>query len=281
MSMDSANRIKALIKLLETGQGQYTPLLKEELARAVRTNPDEVARVMTEEGNSSAPQTILRALEEICWEDLTAQFAAWSAKINPELEEGLALLAKFTAPTATLADLTHSVDELALALRPAVLNANDVREIVRACSHYIFTARKFAVLPSVTDIRDLAFPHFLRTGKGSALCMACLYHTLGARYGLDTEILDVAGRILLAVKDEARNDAFIVDMENDGKILPRENCKDYAIARGMAWRESLLTPLSSRDVVRRFIANMIFMLRKLHDERPLVYLRGYLDTLAR
>ena len=277
----NSDRIKALIKLLETGQDQYTPLLKEELARAVRTNPDEVARVMTEDGNSSAPQTILRALEEICWEDLTAQFAAWSAKINPELEEGLALLAKFTSPTATLADLTHSVDEMALSLRPAVLNATDVREIVRACSHYIFTVRGFAVLPSVSDVRALSFPQFLRTGKGSVLCMACLYHTLGARYGLDTEILDVAGRILLAVKDEARNDAFIVDVSDGGKILPRENCKDYAVARGLAWRESLLTPLSSRGVVRRFIANMIFMSRKLHDERPLVYLRGYLDTLTR
>jgi len=278
--MNTASRIKALIKLLETEREQYGALLKEELALAVRTNPAEVERIMTEEKNTSAPQTILETLEEICWEELTAQFAAFSTKINPDLEEGLALLAKFTAPTATLDDLTRELDDLALELRPAVINANDMREIVQEMNRYLFAVKHFQVLPCVLGVRDMSFAHFLRTAKGSVLCMASVYVCLASRYGMDIEIIDLAGRILLLAKDGANDDSFIVDPLDGGKILQTQDCKDYVLSRAIAWNNELFTPLSSHAVVRRFLANMIYVLRKLRDERPLAYLRGYLAVLT-
>lgn len=278
--MNTANRIKALIKLLETEREQYGALLKEELAAAVRTSPAEVARVMAEEKDTSAPQTVLQTLEEICWEELTEEFALFSAKINPDLEEGLALLSRFTAPTLTREDLTRELDALEQVLRPAVINAANVREKLHIFNRCLFTLKQFAVLPAVSDVRDTSFIRFLRTGKGSVMCMAGLYVCLGARFGIDIEIIDLAGRILLLVKDPTLNDSFIVDPLDSGKILHTQDCKDYVLSRAISWNNNLFTPLSSRAVVRRFIANMIFILHKLRDERPLTYLRGYLDILT-
>ena len=278
--MNTAERIKALIKLLETERDQYGALLKEELVAVVRTSPAEVERIMAEEKDTSAPQTILQTLEEICWEELTAGFAAFCAKISPDLEEGLALLSRFTAPTATQEDLTRELDALEGALRPAVINAGNVREKLQIFNRYLFTLKQFAVLPAVSDVRDTSFIRFLRTGKGSVMCMASLYVCLGARFGLDIEMIDLAGRILLLVKDSALEDSFIVDPLDNGKILQTQDCKDYVLSRAISWNNNLFTPLSSRAVVRRFIANMIYILHKLRDERPLAYLRGYLDVLT-
>ena len=279
--MNTASRLRALIKLLQTEHGPYATLLKEELASAVRTAPEEVERVMTEEKNTSAPQTVLQTLEEICWEELSEEFALFSAKINPNLEEGLALLSRFTAPTAALEDLTHKLDEHGEVLAPAVEYVRqDARESVQLFNRYFFTLKSFAVLPTVNDVRDLSFMRFLHTGKGSVLCMAGLYVCLAQRCGLDMQIIDLAGRILLLVKDGANDDSFIVDPLDNGKIVQTQDCKDYVLARALSWNNNLFTPLSSRAVIRRFIANMIYVLRKQHNDHPLPYLRRYMETLT-
>lgn len=278
--MNTTARIKALIKLLETERGQYGNLLREELASAVRNNPAEVERIMTEEKHTSAPQIILQTLEEICWEDLKADFSAFSAKINPDLEEGLALLAKFTAPAVTREELTGALDALAQKVRPVVINARDLREAAEIFNHYFFNVKKFTALPAVVDVQDTSFWHFLRTGKGSVLCVACLYRCMSVRFGLDIEIIDLAGRVLLLAKDSAYNDSFIIDPLDNGKILQAQECKEYVLSRAISWDNNLFTPLSSRAVVRRFIANMIFILNRLRDERPLAYLRNYLEILT-
>jgi regulator of sirC expression with transglutaminase-like and TPR domain len=278
--MNTASRIKALIKLLETERGQYGNLLREELAAAVRSNPAEVERIMNEEKHTSAPRTILQTLEEVCWEELKTDFSAFSAKINPDLEEGLALLAKFTAPAVTREDLTRAVDALAQKVRPVVINARNLREAAEMFNHYFFNVKKFTALPAVVDVQDTSFWHFLRTGKGSVLCVACLYMVMSVRFGLDIEIIDLAGRVLLLAKDSTYNDSFIIDPLDNGKILQAQECKEYVLSRAISWDNNLFTPLSSRAVVRRFIANMIFILNRLRDERPLAYLRSYLEILT-
>jgi regulator of sirC expression with transglutaminase-like and TPR domain len=278
--MNTTERIKALIKLLQTERQAYRTLLKEELAAAVRTAPAEVARVMAEGKDTAAPQIVLQTLEEICWEELSKEFAAFSAKISPDLEEGLALLSRFSAPTVTREDLTRELGTLEEALRTAVINAANVREKIQIFNRYLFTLKQFSVLPAVMGVRDTSFIRFLRTGKGSVMCMASLYVCLGRRMDIEIEMVDLAGRVLLLVKDRTLNDSFIVDPLDGGKILHTQDCKDYVLARAISWDNNLFTPLSSRAVVRRFIANMIFILHKLRDERALAYLRSYLDILT-
>lgn len=271
------SRLKALFKLLETETDQYGPLLKEALASAIRANPDEVQRTLQEEFATAAPRAVMHTLEEICWEDLGHALATFAAKINPDLEEGLMLLAKFTAPTTQRGNVASPLDTMATALRLALVNAAEYPEIIRLLSHFIFDMQGFETLPTITDVRDLSFPHFLATRKGSCLEMACLYVCLGQRFGLETDIVDLAGRLLVHVRDTNHNLSYLIDPLDNGKLLTQENCRQYIRARGLDTDEELFVPLSPRLVVRRFIANMIYALNKVHDERRLAYLRNYLE----
>ncbi len=279
MQAQDNSRLKALFKLLETESDQYGPLLKQALSSAIKANPDEVQRTLQEEFATSAPRNVMRMLEEICWDDLAHALASFNAKINPDLEEGLMLLAKFTSPTTERGDLNTPLDDMAQELRPALVNATDYPEIITTLSRFIFELRGFTTLPSVTDIRDLSFPRFLAKKQGSCLTVACLYLCLGARFGLEMDLVDMAGRLLIHMRDSQNEISYLIDPLDSGKMLSEETCRQYIHARGLEDEEELFIPLSSRLIVRRFIANMIYILNKVHDERRLKQLRNYLEIL--
>lgn len=279
MQTPDNSQLKALFKLLETETDQYGPLLKQALTSAIKANPDEVQRTLEEEFSSSAPRNVVHMLEEICWEDLSQALATFNAKINPDLEEGLLLLAKFTTPTTERGVIAQPLDEMAQALRPALVNATDFPEIIGVLSHFIFTLQHFQTLTTVSDVQAFSFPRVLQTKQGSVLSLACLYVCLGQRFGLDMDIIDLAGRLLVHMRDNKNATSYLIDPLDNGKMLTEEICRQYIQARGLEHTDDLFTPLSSRLIVRRFIANMIFVLNKVHDERRLKYLRNYLEII--
>ncbi len=272
-------RLKALFTLLESESGSYGPLLKQALAGAIRQNPQEVQQLLEQEFAASVPYAVLQTLEEICWEELATSLAAFAAKINPDLEEGLMLLAKFTSPTTARGDLAAPLDEMAAQLRPALVNAAGYPEIIHILGHFIFEMREFSILPAMNDIKELSFPRFLQKKCGSGLEMACLYVCLGQRFGLEMDIVDMAGRILVHLRDTTYQTSFLIDPLDKGKMISEDMCRAYIRARGLQNEPELFTPLSTRLIVRRFIANMIYVLHKMRDERRLNYLRSYLEII--
>ena len=271
--------LRALIKLLETESENYGSVLKSALADAIKNNPNQVQRIMEEEFQTSAPRAVLNTLEEICWEDLSHALARFSAKINPDLEEGLSLVSKFTSPTTARGDIATPLDKMATDLRPILLNAKNYAEIAAAMGHYFFSIKGITALQTNLDVRDISFTRFLRKRSGSSLCVACLYVCLGQRYGMDIALVDLAGRVLVNMRKSSYPEILFIDPLDNGKILTEADCRRYIQTRHIEWNDEFLTPLSSRQIIRRFIANMIYVLNKLRDERRLKYLREYLEIL--
>ncbi|MBR4355449.1 MAG: hypothetical protein IKP96_02600 [Elusimicrobiaceae bacterium] len=272
-------RLKALLKLLTTETGSHGALLRREIAAALKADPASVQTALKEEFSDKAPIGVLHALEEIYWEELTHALARFSAKINPDLEEGLMLLSKFTNPTVSRQKITTLLDEIAHTPRTALLNATGYDEIAQVLGRYFFETLKFQPLQVHLDINDISFVQFLQKRRGSGLCVACLYTLIGARYGLDINLIDLAGRILVHLQDPQQTEALFIDPLDNGKILTQEDCRRYLDSRQLAWNDDFTSPLSSRQIVRRFIANMIYVLNKVHDERRLAYLRKYLEIV--
>ena len=272
-------RLKALFKLLTTENEAYAPALRQEIAAAIRHNPTAVRTALEEEFLATPPLPVVQALEEIFWDDLAQDFSLFSAKINPDLEEGLVLLSKFTDPSLTRQALSRSLDDTARPLRPILLNTTSYVGIAQAMSRYFFQTLGLHTLPLQANIKDISFARFLRKGRGSSLCVACLYTMIGTRYGLDMNIVDLAGRILVHLQDLPSQQSFFIDPLDSGKILWHSDCRQYLSSRQITWNDAFTTPLSSRQIVRRFIANMIFVLNKIQDTRRLAYLRTYLEII--
>lgn len=279
MNNMESNQIKALIQLLSSESESYGELLKKELASIIKKSPNRVQEVIATEFNSLVPPALINAMEEICWEDLTKSFTDFSAKINPELEEGLYLLSKFVNPSVSAQEVADHLDYIAREMRSALLNSKDTTEIAAAMQHFFYRSLKFMVLPANLSIKELSFARFLTKRSGACLCMACVYTLVGQRYGLDVNIVDLAGRILVQISDLGTLEPLFIDPMDNGKLITEEECKDYILMRQIEWNHEFISPLSSRTILRRMIASMIFVLNKLRDERRLRYLRNYLEII--
>lgn len=277
MKTPEKDHIKALIRLIETESEDYGEILKPELAALIKADPSRVQSVIEEDFHSEVPRSVIQTMEEICWEDLSASLAGFSGKINPDLEEGLYLLSKFVSPALTRTEVEAPLDAMAQELRPVLLNVKNYTEIAAVLGHYFFDMRGYVALPSNPDIKDISFGRFLRKGRGSSLCVACLYACIGQRFAVETNLVDLAGRILIQLK--GNDETLFIDPLDKGKILAEKACREYIQTRQIEWNDEFLAPLSSRQIVRRFIANMIFVLNKLKDERKLKYLRNYLEII--
>lgn len=272
-------RLKALFQLLKTEADTYGPVIKREIAAALKENPVRVHQVLEQEFQSQTPLPVLQTLEEICWEDLAGAFSHFSAKINPDLEEGLAIVCKFIESAADRRDITPPLDSWAYQLRMPLLNAKNYEEIAGQLSNYFFHTLQIQTLPINRSIKDLSFARLLRKKKGSSLCIACLYVLIGQRYGLDINLIDLAGRILVHLQPQQQQPSLFIDPLDEGKILTEQDCRRYLEARCLEWSDEFIAPLSSRQIVRRLLANMIYILNKVHDERRLNYVRHYLEII--
>ena len=272
-------RLKALFQLLKTEADTYGPVIKREIAAALKADPLQVQAVLETEFQQNTPLAVVQTLEEICWDDLAPAFAHFGAKINPNLEEGLILLSKFIETATVPEDITTCLDDWACTLRQPLLNASNHGQIAELLGNYFFRTLQIQTLSINRDIKELSFARLLRKKRGSNLCVACLYAVLGQRFGLDISLVDLAGRILVRLQGNNPQANFFIDPLDQGKLLSEADCRQYIDARCLQWSDDFLTPLSSRQIVRRLLANMIFTLNKIHDERRLAYVRNYLEII--
>lgn len=272
-------QIKALIHLISRETGDRAALLREELARLMKEQPKHLHEVIEQDFHSSVPAALVEAMQEICWEELTQAAGRFSAKINPDAEEGLALVTRFVNPACTREEMAREVDRLTRQLRPLLANCNSAEDVLDILGRFFFHAKGFTVLPAAHDIKDVSFGRFLYKRQGSALCLCALYSVCGARFGLDMGVADMAGRVLAVLYPRDGSAPLFADPLDGGKILTLADCKAYISARNLQWNDAFALPLSSRALLRRFVGNMIFILHKLRDERRLTYLRRYMDIL--
>lgn len=280
MPQTEKRQIKALIDLLgREKDGQHAALLRGELARLMKENPAALHDVIETDFHCTVPAALVCAMEEVCWEELATHTEQFAEKINPNLEEALAIVTRFVNPAFGRAELTAELDALAARLRAPLAYCIGPEQILDTLGRFFFRIQNFCVLPAARDIKEVSFGRFLQKKLGSALCLCCLYVLCGQRFGLDMGVIDLAGRLLVRFNPAEGGVPLFADPLAYGHLMTEEDCRAYINLRNLQWSRAFAAPLSSRMLLRRFLGNMIFILNKLRDERRISYLRRYMDLL--
>lgn len=273
------SHIRALIDLLGRETGDQAAFLRTELAHVVKEQPQLLKQVIEQDFHSAVPLAFVHAMQEVGWDNLTADMLRFSTNINPDLEEGLALITRFVNPAVPNEEITQQINTLADGLRPLLAACHTPAEMLQKMSQFFFKTQGYQVLPAITRLREMSFGRFLRKKVGSALCLGALYTVCARRLGMEAGLIDMAGRVLVYCTTAESADPLFADPLNNGSLMTLKDCQNYIFLRDLEWSEHFVTPLSSRAVIRRFLGNMIFFLNKSHDERRLGYLRRYMDIL--
>jgi regulator of sirC expression with transglutaminase-like and TPR domain len=197
-------------------------------------------------------------------------FARELAKTEAEINLGHAalLISQHLNQAADLsAYYLPLLDDMAEALRPAVLAANTDEEVVKAFNHYLFEELQFhgnsedyyspnnSFLDKVLD---------LRTGIPISLSVVCL--EIGWRLGLPLAGLGVPGHFIIGYNLAAA--PIYIDVFNQGLLLSEDDC--FALAQmpsseRPAFREEFLRPVSKKVILFRMLLNLKQIYLRLED----------------
>ena len=279
MKQIDRSQIKALIRLLSQQQGDEASLLRDALALVLKQQPQALQEVIENEFHSEVPPALVRAMHEICWEELNATARHYAQTGELPLQEALGFVSRFVNPAFVTQDIERELDILTNELRPLLENCPSPQSILHAMGHFFFDTKSFVILPTSHDIKDISFGRFLQKKQGAALCLCALYAVCSERLGLDFNIVDMAGRVLVSFQPQDGKEPLFADPLDQARPLTLDDCKNYIFTRNLEWSDNFIVPLSPCTILRRFLAQMIFILNKLRDDKQLSYLRRYMDIL--
>ncbi|MGB2578802.1 regulator of sirC expression with transglutaminase-like and TPR domain [Elusimicrobium simillimum] len=273
------SQIKALINLIKSEDGDNAEVLKRELAGIIGRSPATFKHVLRADFKDGTPDFVRGVLENMAFNRLKNSFKSFAGKINPDLQEALELCSKIVNPLSNPANIMAHIDDIVAKLRPFIINCADGYDAAEAMQILFFDTFKFKVATANLRPDYMSFEKFLNARVGSGLMMAALYSVIGQRFNIEVDIVDFAGRLLVQFKDPVSGAHFFIDTFDKGKLITLRECMEFISARNIEWNDNYLRPLSTHAITRRALANLIFVYRKIKDEKKLSYLRNYLNLI--
>ncbi len=271
------SELKALI-LLAGDEAEGSSLLRR-LATIVRQEPERIETIITNEFADTLPPVVSTLLEESRWRSLENMFRNLSrSSKNPDLEEGLFLISKFSFQKIALSDISTPLDAIAADAKDRIANSQDLPRIVAFLSDIIY--RKHAMSgsdPKAQNPENTYLYNLLTTRQGMPIALGSLYILLGKRLNLPIQGMGIPGHFLVQYK--TWNGDLLIDPYQQGRVVSPRECQMMVLSRGVHWDPEFLNSVDNRYILCRTLGNLIYEYNRVKDERRSAQLKRYLQIL--
>lgn len=259
--MYTENRIKALIELIGK-EPQMQGQLKAQLARVIKEQPQEFKAFISASYGGQPPLCVREVLNTVRREALKQPFAWYFEAQNPTLLEGIVLIAKFINPNMKEEDILKSFKLLYNNLRGVLDSSYDIFHKAEIFETFIFNDYKFKLESLNADARLLSLPDIVQRRKAAAFPMAVLYAMLAEGFDIKAEITDIAGKPIVIFRDKFTLEPVYIDIISSGQFVSEDECHIYAASRGLNWDSSVVKPLSNKQIIKRLLNNLVYVLSR-------------------
>lgn len=270
--MISRNKIKALIDLMDK-EPELKPKLQATLARFIKEEPLQFKNVIEESFGADVPGYIRDIVLNIKREELLAHFKAYFEVKNPSLLKGFALIARFINPQLTQKAVLDQFELLHKSLSTYMDAGFDVFHKAEVMSQYFFINGGYRLESLSSGPKVVSLPDIISCGGASSFAMAALYCCCAECFDLKADMFDAGGKVMIRLRDKYSYEPVYVDVFAGGRFVGEDECSIYASARGFAWSGAFISPMSSKQVIKRFLANLIYVYSKSGDEAAVSILR--------
>lgn len=270
--MISRNKIKALIDLMDK-EPELKPKLQATLARFIKEEPLQFKNVIEESFGADVPGYIRDIVLNIKREELLAHFKAYFEVKNPSLLKGFALIARFINPQLTQKAVLDKFELLHKSLSTYMDAGFDVFHKAEVMSQYFFINGGYRLESLSSGPKVVSLPDIISCGGASSFAMAALYCCCAECFDLKADMFDAGGKVMIRLRDKYSYEPVYVDIFAGGRFVGEDECSIYASARGFAWSGAFISPMSSKQVIKRFLANLIYVYSKSGDEAAVSILR--------
>ncbi len=261
----SESQIDALCTLLEDDQAIVSGVLDRQIASMSDEDQERLFKRLLD----SPPRRISlpRTLEDFHRQRLELAFSDWAVPPvgEPQLEEGIFLLASFGYPLEDVSRCLAELDQMAEELKGRVEGLERGEEIVRRMGYFLHEELGFdGHREDYYNPENSYFNRVLDRRVGIPITLSALYLLVGRRAGLPFRGIGMPGHFI--VKYEVPEAPIYLDPFAGGRIVTVAQCEDIVRELGYHFDIRFLKETPDARIVERMINNLIGIYHREGDE---------------
>lgn len=276
----SESQIDALCALLEDDRTSVAELLDSQIASMSDSDQGRLFDRLQEA--SPCRLSLPRTLEDFHHQRLERAFSEWAVPQSgePQLEEGVFLLASFGYPLEDMSRCIGELDQIAEGLKERVEGLERGEEIIRQTANFLHDDLGFdGNREDYYNPENSYFNRVIDRRAGIPITMSALYILLGRRVGLPFRGVGMPGHFI--VKYEDPDAPIYFDPFEGGKIVTISQCEEIVRELGYHFDIRFLKEAPDARIVERMINNLIGIYHREGDEEHSRQLIRYREIVQR
>ena len=262
----SPGELKALVTLLEDDDQEVVSHVEQEI-RAFGT---AIIPFLEEQWETVFNPIIQRRIEDLIhqlqFELVGERLTEWADQGADDLLRGLWIIATYQYPDLEYETLHQQIEQIYHEVWRHSSDDHQPYDQVRVINHILFDRMKFRA-----NTRNFHSPGnsmintVLESKKGNPISLSSIYMLVANRLGMPVYGVNLPNLFILTYKDEPEELQFYINVFSKGLIFSREDIDNYIDHLQLPHKEVYYEPCSNRDIVLRYLRNLIVSFEKVDD----------------
>ncbi len=267
----------AIVRLLRDNDPSTVSLLKNQLADGGPEIIEDVRELAAVDDAtvSGHAQDILAEIESRqAFDEFTLLCHLFPE--DGDIEQACWLLARIFLPGVEPLHYQRKLDSWGRQLTRLTSSAVSTRERVSILTNYLANDLGFrGNSEQYYDVHNSLLPSLIDSRLGIPISLAILYIIVAGRAGMKIEGINLPGHFIV------RHGEVLFDPFHRGKILMQADCEAILSKQKLTFQHSYLEPASSRMILIRVLANLLYIFQDNGDEQQRERIAAWLKALER
>lgn len=262
----SPKEIKALVTLLEDDDQEVVLHVENEI-RAFGT---AIIPVLEDQWESIFNPTIQRRIEDLIhqlqFELLGERLIDWQENHQEDLLRGLWIISTYQYPDLEYDQLHKQIEQLYHEVWRHFRDDLQPYDKVRIINQVVFDQMKFrANTKNFHSPGNSMINIVLDSKKGNPISLSAIYMLIANRLKMPVYGVNLPNLFILTYKNTEEDFQFYINVFNKGLIFSREDIDNYIDHLQLPTQEIYYEPCSNKDIMLRFLRNLIVSFEKVDD----------------
>ncbi|OGR82663.1 MAG: hypothetical protein A3J74_00230 [Elusimicrobia bacterium RIFCSPHIGHO2_02_FULL_57_9] len=199
---------------------------------------------------------------ELRFMDLNDKFSALAKVIDPDLEKGVLLLARFGYPGIDTRIYSNWLDQVAAKIESDLPQKSTETVVFQRLNSYLFQALGFVGNEArYYDPDNSYLNRVIDSRRGIPVSLSVIYLLLAKRLRLPAHGVATPGHFLVSFRTGSRS--CFVDAYHRGRLMDLSDIRRMLLRSGYEFRPEFLSRSTSRDIIVRMMRNLISIYEKM------------------
>jgi regulator of sirC expression with transglutaminase-like and TPR domain len=273
------NEIKALVSLLDDEDHEVS----EHVEQKIISLGDTIIPFLEAEWESNFDPSVQKKLEDLIhqlqFDGLRQRLSEWKNRKDPDLLEGMWLVATYQYPDLPFDKLKKDIEQLYYEAWVEFKGGSHPLDQIKTLNAVMFNKMKFgANTKNFHSPGNSMLNIVLETRKGNPISLCVIYMLIARKLKLPVYGVNLPNLFILTYKIPETQ--FYVNVFNKGIIFSRTDIDSYLSQLNLPQSDIFYEPCQATDIVRRVLRNLVISFEKTGDAEKVEEIKSLLDSIS-